>query len=102
MGSGVHVMLNILEDDVIYDTLPLYHTAGGMVGIGQAVLFGNTLIIRRKFSASNFWKDCVQYKATVSFPSSKDPRPKCVLEIIFLKIYLDPEVNPKQPKVIVV
>lgn len=66
MAVAVHMMLNLKDDDIIYDPLPLYHTAGGMLGIGQAVLTGNTVAIRRKFSASNFWKDCAQYKCTVS------------------------------------
>ncbi|KAE8752621.1 hypothetical protein FOCC_FOCC000743 [Frankliniella occidentalis] len=66
MAVAVHVMLNFKDDDVIYDPLPLYHTAGGILGIGQAVLTGNTVAIRRKFSASNFWKDCCQFKCTVA------------------------------------
>ena len=66
MATAVHTMLAFKDDDIIYDPLPLYHTAGGMLGVGQAVLLGNTVVIRRKFSASNFWKDCSQYKCTVS------------------------------------
>ncbi|XP_034257009.1 long-chain fatty acid transport protein 4-like [Thrips palmi] len=66
MAVAVHTMLNFRDDDIVYDPLPLYHTAGGMLGIGQAVLFANTIAIRRKFSASNFWKDCCQYKCTVA------------------------------------
>ena len=39
---------------------------GGMVGVGQALLFGTPVVIQRKFSASHFWKDCIKYKVTVS------------------------------------
>lgn len=28
-------MVGLSEDEVIYNPLPLYHTAGGMVGMGQ-------------------------------------------------------------------
>lgn len=58
-------MTNLRLDDVLYDPLPLYHSAGGMVGAGQTLLRGITVVVRRKFSATNFWKDCVQYNCTV-------------------------------------
>lgn len=58
-------MLAITEDDVLYNSLPLYHTSGGIIGVGQALLTGNTVVIRKKFSASNFWTDCIKYNCTV-------------------------------------
>ena len=48
-----------------YCVLPLFHSAGGMIGSGM-MLCGITLIMRRKFSARNFFPDCVKYKATVT------------------------------------
>ncbi|XP_071448964.1 long-chain fatty acid transport protein 1-like [Hetaerina americana] len=66
MAIGIHIMIGIKEDDVVYDPLPLYHTAGGIIGAGQVILGGNTVALRKKFSASNFWKDCVIYKCTVA------------------------------------
>lgn len=54
------------EDDVFYSPLPMYHTACGIMSIGQTLLFGSTVIIRKKFSASAYFGDCVKYKATVS------------------------------------
>lgn len=65
MALGVHFMTNLQLDDVVYDPLPLYHSAGGMVGIGQMLLRGLTVVIRRKFSATNFFNDCIQYNCTV-------------------------------------
>ncbi|KAM7418825.1 hypothetical protein PAMA_016109 [Pampus argenteus] len=35
------------------------------MGVGQCLLFGLTVVIRRKFSASHFWDDCVKHKCTV-------------------------------------
>ncbi|KIH65679.1 long-chain-acyl-CoA synthetase domain protein [Ancylostoma duodenale] len=52
--------------DRIYICLPLYHTSAGVLGIGQTILHGATCVIREKFSARNFWKDCVMNKCTVS------------------------------------
>ncbi|XP_024944990.1 long-chain fatty acid transport protein 4 isoform X2 [Cephus cinctus] len=66
MSCGVHGMLGLRETDRIYDALPLYHTAGGVVGAGQALLRGITVVLRRRFSASKFWPDCVYYECTVA------------------------------------
>ena len=33
---------------VLYDPLPLYHSAGGIVGIGLMMVFGSTVVIRKK------------------------------------------------------
>lgn len=51
---------------MIYDPLPLYHSAGGVAGVGQCLLFGNTIAVRSKFSASNFWTDCIKYNCTAA------------------------------------
>ncbi|KAJ8001458.1 hypothetical protein DPEC_G00169710 [Dallia pectoralis] len=53
------------HDDVIYNSLPLYHSAGCIMGVGQCLLHGLTVVVKTKFSASRFWDDCVKYKCTV-------------------------------------
>lgn len=35
-----------------------------MIGVGSVFLFGVTMAIRKKFSASNFWSDCIKYNCT--------------------------------------
>lgn len=45
--------------------LPLYHATGGLCGVGCALSFGGALIIRDRFSATNFWPDAVRFKATL-------------------------------------
>lgn len=64
MGSGKS--FGIKDNDVVYITMPMYHSAAGIMGIGSLIVFGTSVVIRRKFSASNFWKDCVKYKCTAS------------------------------------
>jgi solute carrier family 27 (fatty acid transporter), member 1/4 len=59
-------MLQVKDNDCIYTPLPLYHTAGGMLGMGSVILFGATMAIRKKFSVTNFWTDCIKYQCTVS------------------------------------
>uniref|UniRef100_A0A8C5C941 long-chain-fatty-acid--CoA ligase n=1 Tax=Gadus morhua TaxID=8049 RepID=A0A8C5C941_GADMO len=56
---------DIRPDDVIYDCLPLYHSAGNIMGVGQSLINGVTVVVKRKFSASNFWDDCIKYNCTV-------------------------------------
>lgn len=62
---GAMCAVAIHHNDVIYCSLPLYHSAGGILGVGQCLLSGCTLVLRQKFSASKFWDDCVKSKATV-------------------------------------
>ncbi|XP_078052589.1 fatty acid transport protein 3 isoform X1 [Augochlora pura] len=66
MSCGVYYMLNLRSTDRIYNSLPLYHTAGGLIGVGQSLLCGLTVVLRRRFSASKFWPDCVHYECTVA------------------------------------
>uniref|UniRef100_A0A8B9UU26 long-chain-fatty-acid--CoA ligase n=1 Tax=Anas zonorhyncha TaxID=75864 RepID=A0A8B9UU26_9AVES len=65
MSSLVFYGFRMRPDDVMYDCLPLYHAAGNIVGIGQCLLQGMTIVIRKKFSASHFWEDCVKYNCTI-------------------------------------
>lgn len=53
------------SDDRVYVVLPLYHATGGLCGIGAALMRGGVVILRRKFSATNFWDDVVDHKATM-------------------------------------
>lgn len=52
-------------DDKIYLTLPLYHMSASLLGIGGCIDLGATCVLKRKFSASQFWKDCLKYDITV-------------------------------------
>lgn len=52
-------------EDRIYNCLPLYHSTGGLVGVGAALLNGARLIVRKRFSVSNFWPDVKTSGATM-------------------------------------
>lgn len=60
---GFH-SFGLRRSDIIYNCLPLYHSAGTIMGVGQCLLFGLTVVIRKKFSASRFWDDCVKHNCT--------------------------------------
>lgn len=66
MCQGVARFYKVYESDIIYTALPLYHTNANILGIGQMIILGSTIALRKKFSASNFWNDCIKYQCTVS------------------------------------
>uniref|UniRef100_A0A2P2I1P2 Very long-chain fatty acid transport protein n=1 Tax=Hirondellea gigas TaxID=1518452 RepID=A0A2P2I1P2_9CRUS len=63
--TGLQFMADLCDTDVLYNPLPLYHSAGGMVGMGQTLVFNATAVIRTKFSVSQYWKECTQYGCTI-------------------------------------
>ena len=58
------LMPRINRDDVCYNCLPLYHASGGLVFLAPFIYVGCTTVIRKKFSASNFFIDCIKYDVT--------------------------------------
>ncbi len=52
-------------EDKVYCPLPLYHSTGGLCGVGAALLKGGTLVLRRKFSVTHFWDDVVDHGCTI-------------------------------------
>ena len=52
-------------DDRIYITLPLYHATGGLCATGAALLNGGAVILRRRFSASQFWTEVAAEACTM-------------------------------------
>lgn len=53
------------QEDRIYDCLPMYHTNGGVLAPGLALLVGGTCIIRDRFSAREFWPDIIRHRCTM-------------------------------------
>uniref|UniRef100_A0A182PQZ8 long-chain-fatty-acid--CoA ligase n=1 Tax=Anopheles epiroticus TaxID=199890 RepID=A0A182PQZ8_9DIPT len=66
IAAAISVVAGFRADDTFYTPLPLYHTAGGMMSIGQALLFGATVVTRKKFSASQYFADCQKYNCTIA------------------------------------
>lgn len=58
-------MCGATSDDIIYITLPLYHMSASLLGIGGCIHLGATCVLKKKFSASQFWKDCLKHNVTV-------------------------------------
>lgn len=51
--------------DRIYVTLPLYHATGGLCALGAGLLNGGAILLKRKFSATQFWDDVIAGQATM-------------------------------------
>jgi len=64
-SHGFGVISQVSRDDVVYLTMPLYHATGMIAALGTALVSGAALALRRKFSAREFWADCVRYEATL-------------------------------------
>ncbi|XP_050307083.1 long-chain fatty acid transport protein 4 isoform X2 [Anthonomus grandis grandis] len=52
--------------DRFYCPLPLYHTAGGCMSMGQMLIYGSSIVIRKKFSASSYFPECRKYNCTTA------------------------------------
>ncbi len=63
--SGMGAALGVKPEDRVLIVLPLYHSTGGLVGVGGALSNGASIILERKFSASRFWDVAADMKATV-------------------------------------
>lgn len=58
-------MLDTKASDRMYNCLPLYHSVGGVVATGATLVGGGAVEIRARFSASDFWRDVTESRATL-------------------------------------
>jgi fatty-acyl-CoA synthase len=57
-------LMNTRADDRMYNCLPLYHSAGGLIAVGALLVRGGSVVIREKFSAHEFWDDIAHWDCT--------------------------------------
>ncbi|ESO92526.1 hypothetical protein LOTGIDRAFT_216606 [Lottia gigantea] len=62
---GAFSIFGINENDILYETLPLYHASALHLGVLNVINKGATLVLRSKFSASAFWDECRKYDVTI-------------------------------------
>ncbi len=58
-------MTEASQTDRVYIALPLYHSTGGLCGVGAALMSGGAMVLKRKFSASQFWDDIIEKQCTM-------------------------------------
>ncbi|MFW9822406.1 MAG: long-chain-acyl-CoA synthetase [Candidatus Thorarchaeota archaeon] len=65
--------LMLEENDIVYNPLPLYHSHSNQTW--RAVLYsGVTMALRKRFSASEFWKDIKKFNANTTAYIGELPR----------------------------
>ena len=68
MMLASHAFAGVMDtkpSDRMYDCLPMYHTAGGLVATGALLINGGSVVLRDSFSAREFWDDLVRWDCTL-------------------------------------
>ncbi|XP_065512984.1 long-chain fatty acid transport protein 6-like [Caloenas nicobarica] len=55
----------IVSQDIMYLTLPLYHISASLLGSSGCIELGAISVLKKKFSASQFWNDCRKYSVAM-------------------------------------
>jgi fatty-acyl-CoA synthase len=58
-------MLDTTPRDRMFNCLPLYHSVGGVVATFATLVGGGAVVIRPRFSASDFWRDVRDERCTL-------------------------------------
>lgn len=65
-SGGCTTVIGCKATDVVYSPLPLYHSVAGMIALAGTMRYGLSMVMREKFSARNYWADCVRYRVTAA------------------------------------
>src|ERR1700733_7632932 len=57
-------MMEAQQSDRLYNCLPMYHSVGGVLAPGAMLAVGGSLVVRERFSASQFWSDVNRWECT--------------------------------------
>jgi crotonobetaine/carnitine-CoA ligase len=57
---------DIVESDVIYSPLPLFHSMALLRGVLAGLVSGSSVVLRDRFSASVFWQEAREFGVTVA------------------------------------
>jgi fatty-acyl-CoA synthase len=57
-------MMEAQPGDRLYNCLPMYHSVGGVLAPGAMLVAGGSLVVREKFSTSQFWNDINRWDCT--------------------------------------
>jgi len=58
-------LMNICVSDRMYNCLPMFHSAGGVLATGAVLVGGGSVVIGERFSAGRFWEDIVGWDCTL-------------------------------------
>ncbi|KAL1858586.1 long-chain fatty acid transporter fat1 [Paecilomyces lecythidis] len=78
--------LDLKKTDRFYTCMPLYHSSASLLGFTTCLNSATTIIIGRRFSARNFWKEVRDNNATII---------QYVGETLRYLLAVPPEIDPK-------
>jgi fatty-acyl-CoA synthase len=58
-------LMDARSSDRMYNCLPMYHSVGGVLATGAVLVGGGSVVIRKAFSAHQFWRDVVRWDCTL-------------------------------------
>jgi fatty-acyl-CoA synthase len=58
-------MMDVQQIDRMYNCLPMYHSVGGVQVPGAMLVSGGSVVVRERFSASQFWDDIARWDCTL-------------------------------------
>jgi fatty-acyl-CoA synthase len=58
-------LMDVRASDRLYNCLPMYHSVGGVLATGAVLAGGGSVVIRKTFSARQFWSDIVRWDCTL-------------------------------------
>jgi fatty-acyl-CoA synthase len=58
-------MMDVQAQDRMFNCLPLYHSVGGVVATFATLVGGGAVVLRPRFSASDFWRDVRDERCTL-------------------------------------
>ena len=64
-GDVMQITMDVQKEDCFYCFLPLYHGAASLSAGATAFASGASLLLRRKFSRSEFWSDVRQHQVSI-------------------------------------
>lgn len=64
-GDVMVATMDVTQEDCFYCFLPLYHGAAALSACATAFVSGASLLLRRKFSRSEFWSDVRRHHVTI-------------------------------------
>jgi len=83
-------MMNVEPADRMYNCLPMYHSVGGVQVPGAMLVAGGSVVLREKFSASQFWSDIVRWDCTLF---------EYIGELCRYLLHTEPSVHEKEHRI---
>jgi len=65
-GTGAAEAQGYRDSDIFYVCLPLFHNNALLAATGAALVCGGSVVLSQRFSASRFWEEIREHKATIT------------------------------------